>query len=47
MPGSSRQPSPPAAPTAPPTDPTRWMAIVIEFVAIAAAVLFAYQHAAT
>jgi hypothetical protein len=33
--------------SAPPIDHTRWMAVVIELVAIVAAVVFAYQHAKT
>jgi hypothetical protein len=34
-------------PSSKPTDHTFWMAILVEVVAIAAAVLFAYEHAAS
>jgi hypothetical protein len=36
-----------ASTSPPPTDHTRWMAVVIELLAIAAAVIFAYEHART
>lgn len=35
-----------ATPARPPIDHTRWMAVVVELLAIVAAVVFAYLHAA-
>jgi hypothetical protein len=40
-------PAPRPRPSSKPTDHTFWMAIVVELVAIAAAVLFAYEHVAS
>ena len=42
--GRSRTPK---RPTAPSGDHTLWMSVVIEILAVVAAVAFAYQHAAS